>query len=203
MVWQDRILDDGTDRERWLSVRATLPVIGASDAATYARPGSVDKYAVAKLATRHFGGTEFTRAGHRWEPMMLAWAGIPQNLALIHSIEERHFGSTPDGLTVDGARLAECKVKHMQVIDGPDTGEWRQLAWHFLTVPEANESEFLWAELNREGELRKDLRGEPKHLTVKRNDPRIVKALNLILPIAREVLEQVVAALEFERQLAS
>lgn len=201
MGWQDRIVDDGADRERWL--RARSPMVCASDVAKYARAGSADKYTAEKLARRTFSGNANTADGHRWEPMMLAWAGIPQNLALVHSVEERMFGATPDGISVVGDRLAECKVKHLKVIDGPDAGEWRQLAWHFFTFPEATETEFLWAELNAHGELRDALKGEPKHMTIKRSDPRITAALNLVLPIAREVLGQLTAALEFERQLAS
>lgn len=198
MNWQDRILNDGTDHDSWLLARR--PEVCASDVAGYARLGSVEKYVSAKLMTSKFNGNSFTRAGHRWEPMMLAWAGIPQNLALIHSSAERGFAATPDGL---GDRLAECKVKHLKVVDGPDVGEWRQLAWHFLCIDEVDVSEFIWVELDAKGEIRASLNGEPKHLTVRRDDPRIVAATEQVLPIARAVLEQLTAALDFERQLAS
>ena len=47
MSYRDRILHDGVDRPGWEAARH--PVIGASDAAHFARPASVDKYLAAKI----------------------------------------------------------------------------------------------------------------------------------------------------------
>jgi hypothetical protein len=199
MTWTDRILDDGTDREHWLASR--LPVIGASDAAKLAKPASVDLYLAQKLERREFNGNEYTDNGNEWEPDMLAWAGITPNHALIHSPEERGFAATPDGLSINGfeARGAECKAKHNKVVFGPTLGEWRQVAWQFNAVPELDEIDFIWAELvQRDGAwvLRGD---EPKHLTIKRSDPKVRSLLDQMLPIATDLLARLTAALEFER----
>lgn len=197
MSWQERILDDGTDRESWL--RARDPLLGASDAAKFARMESVDKYVAAKLAgSRSFHGNDFTASGNRWEPMMLAWAGITPNRALIHAPGERGFAATPDG--AEETRGAECKAKHGVIVEGPSVGEWRQLAWQFVCVPEFESIEFIWVELI-DGEIRNGADGEPRQLTVKRDDPRIVKALDQVLPIAREVLARLTAALQFEKEM--
>ncbi|WP_167131954.1 hypothetical protein [Paramicrobacterium chengjingii] len=197
MSWADRILDDGTDRDRWL--RSRLPVIGASDAAKLSKPESVDKYLAAKLAPRTFYGNAATESGHRWEPMMLAWAGIPENKALIHSPAEKGFAATPDGAgeTVG----AECKAKHGRVVAGPSLGEFRQLAWQFVCVPEFESIEFIWVELI-DGDIRPGLNGEPKSLTVTRDHEKIRELTPLILPIATDLLARLRAALEFKKELA-
>ena len=197
MGYLDRILDDGTDRDRWLAAR--LPVIGASDAAKLARAESVHLYLASKLESRGFHGNVYTESGNRWEPMMLAWAGIAPNKALIHSPAERGFAATPDGIAPGGVRLAECKAKHGKVVLGPTAGEWRQIAWQFEVVPEADELEFIVAEI-----MHDELRGaEPKNWTIKRSDPKVQTTLATIRPIATDLLARLTAALEFERQLAS
>lgn len=199
--WTDRILDDGTNRERWLAARAD-GVIGASDAAKLAKIESVDKYLAQKLAPSSFNGNSYTASGNRWEPMMLAWAGIPGNVALIHSPAERGFAATPDGIDPTGRfRLAECKAKHMKVVAGPTLGEWRQLAWQFVALPEAEVTEFVWVELDQDGELRTALRGEPKHLTVTRDSPQIRSITEQILPIATELLARLRVALAYKKEL--
>ncbi|MBO1739700.1 YqaJ viral recombinase family protein [Leifsonia sp. TF02-11] len=199
MTYLDRILDDGTVRERWQEAR--WPVIGASDAAKLSKASSIPSYLRAKLSRESFHGNSYTASGHRWEPMMLAWAGIPQNVALFHSPQETGFAATPDGilrLADDRLLLAECKAKHGRIVNGPSLPEWRQLAWQFLVFPEADEIEFLWVEVI-DGEMRTT---EPKHLTVRRDDPKIVDLTAQILPIATELLAQLRLALEFERNIA-
>jgi hypothetical protein len=197
MAYTDRILDDGTDRDKWLASR--LPVIGASDAAKLAKPASVPLYLAAKLERHDFTGNAYTESGNRWEPMMLAWAGITPNKALIHSPEEKGFAATPDGISINAfdKRMAECKAKHNKIVFGPTLGEWRQIAWQFNAVPEADELEFIWAEI-----VNDELRGnEPKNLTIKRGDPKVQSTLAQILPIATNLLARLTAALEFEREL--
>lgn len=195
----DRILDDGTDREHWLTARN--PVIGASDAAKLAKPESVDMYLADKLSRRQWTGNDYTASGNRWEPMMLAWAGIDANKALIHSPQEKGFAATPDGLSIGTiTRLAECKAKHGRVVNGPSLGEWRQISWQFLCVPEAEELEFVWVELI-DGDIRPGMNGEPKHLTIKRDDPKVVDLTAQILPIATDLLARLTAALQFEKEM--
>lgn len=202
MTYLDRILDDGTNREAWKRARRT--VIGASDAAKLAKPESVHLYLASKLTGSDFGGNAFTDSGHRWEPMMLAWAGIEPNRALIHSPTEVGFAATPDGiqpLLGDALRGAECKAKHGRVVKGPSLAEWRQLAWQFLCVPEFDSIEFIWVEL-RNGEIRPDLRGEPKSITVRRNDPKIIDLTARMLPIADDLLARLRVARSYERTAA-
>ncbi|QPZ39729.1 hypothetical protein [Paramicrobacterium chengjingii] len=197
LSWADRILDDGTNRARWLASR--LPVIGASDAAKLSKPGSVDKYLAAKLASKTFHGNDYTESGHRWEPMMLAWAGIAENKALIHSPGEKGFAATPDG--AEAMRGAECKAKHGKVVAGPSLAEWRQLAWQFVCVPEFESIEFIWVELI-DGDIRPGLHGEPKSLTVTRDHEKIRELTPRILPIATDLLARLRVALSYERNLS-
>ncbi len=205
--WRDRVIVDGSDRDLWLAARRQ--VIGAYDAKKLARPASVEKYLASKLAEKSFAGNAYTEEGHRWEPLMLAFAGIPQNSALIHSPAEPGHAATPDGLRVnpDGRlTLAECKARLGRITDGPEREEWRQLAWQFHVLPEADEIEFLWVELvqNERGEwdLRAGLHGIPRRLVVTRDHPKVVEALALILPIATDLLARLRVALTYERRAA-
>ncbi len=191
----DRILDDGTDRERWLRRHGDL--VTASRAATLAKPESVDKYLLAALRDGQFHGNSYTEQGHRWEPMMLAWANIPQNLALIHAPQEPGFAATPDGI---GDRLAECKVKHNRVVTGPSLGEFRQVAWQFLCLPEFDTLDWLWMEVDQHGE---PFHEEPKIVQLHRSDPKIVDLTARILPIATDLLARLRAARQLERELAA
>lgn len=199
MSYLDRIVDDGTNRESWLKAHDSR--ITASDAQSLAKPTSIASYLARKLKPSSFSGNEHTRSGNRWEPMMLAWAGIPQNLALIASPTEPDFASTPDGVALEHGvvRLAECKAKHDKIVDGPSLGEWRQLAWQFETIPEAETLEFVWAEIVG-GELRSE---EPKHLTVHRGDKRILKIGDQIRPLATELLAMLRIALALDAEDAA
>lgn len=196
MTWRDRILNDGADRETWLTARH--PALGASDAAKFSKIESVPLYLAAKLASNTFHGNEYTDQGNRWEPMMLAWAGIAPNKALIHAPGERGFAATPDG--ADETRGAECKAKHGKIVNGPSVGEWRQVAWQFVCVPEFETIDFIWVELI-DGEIRAGLNGEPKHLLIKRDDPKILAATEQIMPIASDLLPRLQAALQFEKEM--
>lgn len=207
MTWQDRIIVDGSDRDLWLGARRQ--VIGAYDAKKLAKPTSVDKYLASKLAEKSFTGNAYTEEGHRWEPLMLAYAGIPQNSALIHSPDEPGHAATPDGLRVnpDGRlTLAECKARLGRITDGPEREEWRQLAWQFRVLPEADEIEFLWVELvkNEHGEwdLREGLHGIPRRLVIRRDHPKVVEAHALVVSIATDLLARLRVALTYERRAA-
>lgn len=200
MTFRDRILHDGTDREGWLQART--PVVGASDAAKLAKQSSVESVLASKLSKRAWHGNAYTEQGHRWEPMMLAWAGIPENKALIHAPGNKGFAATPDGASETVG--AECKAKHNKVVTGPTLGEWRQLAWQFVVVPEFESIEFIWQELvidpnNGEWIPRAS---EPKNLTIHRGDPKIVDLTKTILPLATELLARLTLALSYERHAA-
>ncbi|UCR89277.1 YqaJ viral recombinase family protein [Mycetocola spongiae] len=193
MTWRERILDTGEDRDAWLGSRSSI--IGASDAAGYVKPESVDKYVLAKLRAAHstFTGNRYTESGHFWEPYMLAWSMTPENKALIHSPGKSWAAATPDGIRElsDGSiRLAECKAKHGRVVTGPDPKEWRQMAWQLHAVPEASGVEFIWAEIISDS-LRE---GSPQHIFVPRDHPKIIAARDLILPIAAQVHARLIIA---------
>ncbi len=194
MTWRDRVLDDGTDRERWALTRHN--VVGASDAKSLSKPESVDKYLLAKLKDDGaFHGNAYTAQGHRWEPMMLAWAGVNENVALIHSPDEVGFAATPDGV---GDVIAECKAKHNRVVTGPTLPEKRQIAWQFLCLPEFDRLMWLWMEIDEHGEPFHD---EPKYVEFRRDDAELVNLTQLMLPIATDLLARLRAARAFEQEL--
>lgn len=195
MNYLDRILDDGSDRDHWLQARRD--VIGASDAAKLARASSVDKYLLGKLRDDQFHGNHYTEQGHRWEPMMLAWAGVPANKALIHAPGERGFAATLDGI---GEVLAECKVKHNRVVTGPTLGEFRQVAFQFHCLPEFDTLHWLWMEVDEAGD---PFREEPKQLILHRGDRNIVEITASILPIAADLLARLRASRQLEKEIAS
>ncbi|TFC59452.1 MULTISPECIES: hypothetical protein [unclassified Cryobacterium] len=198
--WTDRILDDGTDRERWLAARADC-VIGASDAAGYVKPESEDKYVAAKLKPSSFHGNSYTEAGHEWEPRLLAAVGIPQSSALIHSPTERGFAATPDGIvsTPEGIILGEAKIKHNKIVRGPTPREFRQVAWQIYCVgwEQVLYSEFVWGELVN-GELRNNAL-EPKHLRIYPRD--VEHLIEPMLAIATPVLARLRAARQFAKEI--
>lgn len=205
--WQDRVLADGLDREAWKIAR--YPVIGASDAKVLAKPESVPLYLRSKLTRDIFTGNVFTETGYRWEPMILGWAGYEHNVALFHSPDEPGFAATPDGIRARTEppflALAEVKIKHVtpdKRTKGPTLGEWRQLAWQFRVLPEAEFIDWCW------GDVPKDdpedlLDDEPKFLRVYPDDPKIVRLQAELEPIATELLARLRASLAFEKELAA
>lgn len=198
MSWRERILDDGTDHDRWLSFHDTT--ITASTVAKFAKLQSVPLYLADMLKSRTFTGNEYTDQGNRWEPMMLAWAGITPNKALIHSPGEKGFAATPDG--AEETRGAECKAKTMKVVDGPSLGEWRQLAWQFHCIPEFEVIEFIWVELDRDGNIRSGRHGQPCSISIPRDHPKIRDLTAQVLPIATDLLARLRVALSYERHAA-
>lgn len=199
MPWRDRILSPGDSREEWLEARRGR--IGASDAGKFARAASVEKYVRAKL-TPGFNGNVATESGNRWEPVLLAWAGFEQNLALIHHPDEPGFAATPDGIDEAGGvlRLAEIKAKHRQILDGPKPHEVRQMAFQLFVVPEAVSVSYVWGELVPDPSEPDGwrLRRDPQTVVFHRDDPQIVAATELIVPIAHKVLAALTAAQQIE-----
>lgn len=204
MAWQDRIIDDGTDRASWEWAR--VPIVGASDAAKLSKLESVPLYAAAKLAPKTFFGNENTKSGYRWEPMMLAWLDIPENKALIGHAEVTGWGATPDGIKeLGGGRvgMAECKAKHGRIVYGPSLPEWRQVMWQFECVPEADWIEWAWVELTRNAKGEWDLRpGQrmPQSIRIFRDDPEVLRLRELVIPIATELSATLAAARRIERE---
>lgn len=191
----DRTLADSADRESWLAARQGR--IGASDAGKFARASSVEKYVRAKLEPG-FSGNAATESGNRWEPVLLAWAGFEQSTALIHHPDEPGFAATPDGIRedADGLHLAEVKAKHRQILSGPKPHEVRQMAFQLFVVPEAVDVSYIWGELVEDPTEPEGwrLRRDPQTLIFHRDDPKIVAATELIVPIAHKVLAALKAA---------
>ena len=189
MSYLDRVLADSTDRESWQIARG--PRIGASDAAKFAKMQSVPTYVNNKLDPHEFRGNASTESGNRWEPMLLAWAGIPQNTRLFHHPSEDGFAATPDGINEISAGklvLGEVKAKHNRIVLGPTPAELRQVAWQLFVFPEAIAVEWIWGELievRGQWELRED---SPKSLTFARTDPKIISVQTALIPIATAVL---------------
>lgn len=192
--WRSRILHDGLDRAGWKEARRW--VIGASDAKILSKIESVEKYLRQKLSRRDWQGNDYTASGHRWEPMCLAWAGIPPNVALIASPDVPDWAATPDGISPLAAELAEVKVRHNGRSTGPSLGEWRQISWQFLCVPEAETLHFIEAPLDPDG----DLHGEPEGRIIWRRDPKVTAVTEQIVPIAEDLIMRLRAAREIERE---
>ena len=192
--WQSRVMADSLDRPAWLTARE--PIIGASDAAKLVKMSSIETYLAAKIKPSSFSGNRFTESGNEWEPIMLAWAGIPQNTLLIHSAEHPGLAATPDGLLVkpEGIVLSEVKAKHDRIVYGPTPGEFRQVAFQQYCIgPKVLYTEFIWAEIVN-GEMRTEA---PKSLRIYPAD--VADVLSGLLPIAIELSARLTAALEFER----
>lgn len=195
MSYLDRILGDSEDRESWLLAREDI--LGASDAAKFAKLASVPTYVAAKLRPSTFTGNAYTESGNEWEPRLLAWAGIDRNSLLIHAEDESGFAATPDGLTVtpEGIVLAEVKAKHNKIVYGPTPGELRQVAWQQHCVgPEVLYTDFVWAEI-----VNGDIRSlEPKSLRIYPAD--VADILTGVLAIATPVLARLRAARQFAKE---
>ena len=196
MSWRNRIIVSGEDRTEWLTARA--PFIGASDMKMFAKAGSVEKYVASKIRPKSFFGNETTESGHRWEPMILAYLGVPENKAFVRSPTHDRIACTPDGISdSDPFTLAECKTRHGVIKPAPDAGEWRQIAAQLFCFPEAERLLFgtLTVLRNAQGEWEaRD--GGYACLEIPRDHPKVVAATDLIIPIA----EQVILALDAAKQ---
>lgn len=198
MSYLERILADKTlDEAAWAAARAN--VIGASDAADFARFESADRYTLAKLKAGSFRGNEFTRAGHIWEARMLDWAGIAPSGLLVHAADEPGFAATPDGIEVLPSGeivLVECKAIHGRRLIRPGISFLRQMWWaQAVFGPEVRRTKFIWQEVVDGAPMRL----EPHILIVDRDEDAITE----LHRIGREVLHRLRAAREFQEELAA
>jgi hypothetical protein len=195
MSWTERIVADSTDRPNWLKLRQ--PMLGASDAAGFAKITSADLYTLAKLKSGSFKGNAYTESGNVWEPRMLSWFGLTQNTLLVHAEGEPSFGATPDGIEVLSSGeiiLSECKAFHDQIVTKPKPTFLRQMWWAQMVFgPDCRRTRFIWQEL-ADGAPR---RLEPHILIIERDEEQIA-ALKKIGVI---VLDGIRRARDFEREL--
>lgn len=199
-----RTLADSANRDSWLAVHEK--VIGSSTAGHFAKASSAETYVRQILEPRTFEGNEATRSGHRWEPTLLDAVGATPNSLFVHSIDNTRFATTVDGTIPigDAFAIAEAKAKHNQAFDFteprkvPTPYEIRQVAWHLLCIPEAVHAVWVWGELVRDvaapGGWR--LRRPVQSVIFRRDDPLIVAATELIVPIAHTVIRLLDAARE-------
>lgn len=192
----DRTLADSADRDSWNAVHHG--VIGSSSAGKFARATSVETYVRQILSPRDFKGNGSTERGNLWEPALLAAAGATSNSLLIHHPDNRRFGATVDGTKPAGGAfsIVETKTKNERIVSFPTPYEVRQLAWQLYCIPEAGEAEWWWGEIVRDSDSPDGwkLRRPPQHITFTRDDPYIVAATELIVPIAHAVAAALEAA---------
>lgn len=190
MNWQDRILDDGTDPERWMAARSGR--IGGSDAARFAKLSSAPLYMRDKVL-HAFKGNSYTEFGHARESWILKPFGFDQNLALYGSERNDRHSCTPDGIrTVNGRLvLAQAKTTVKPLFHIPPT-YMRQMWWEQYVMG-ADRTLFVW-------EQHKDFvptEMEPHSQWVDRDDAKIA---DLII-IADRVIELLDQANEFAKEL--
>lgn len=204
----DRTLADYADRESWLAVHDK--VIGSSTAGKFAKPSSVETYVRQMLEPRTFSGNETTRSGNDWEPALLTAVGAEPNTLFVHHPDNERFATTVDGATWfpplpseiragrrdDVLFITEVKTKHNKVVTGPTPYEIRQAAWHLFCIPEAAQLVWAWGEvvIDPSSPVGWRLRRPIQSITFRRDDPQIVAATALIVPIAHAVLAALDAA---------
>lgn len=198
----DRVIADAADPAEWHATRSRLVEhggrqyarIGASDAAKYAKPESVEGYVRAKLlaGNRSFTGNDFTSNGHAYEPALMAWAGVAHNTRMFAHPYVPWRAATPDGVEVTPTGfivLGEGKVKH-HIVTGPNPSERRQVVFA-QHVMGAELTKWVW--LHVHPDTNRPV-GDP-HLLRIDYDPDI---LGPLLPIADAVAAAVGRARAFD-----
>lgn len=178
MISADRFLVRSVDREAWLEARQGG--VSATTVATAATTSGFEEVARERRNPTEIIPNEYMLFGTESEPAIMEYAhrehGILPTDWLIASETNPLYFATPDGLSVDHTRIAECKTT------GKDWGESipikyrRQVQWQ-LFCTDAERCLFLW-------QLRvPDNNGwfympwlEPKHLWVDR-DPDMISEL--------------------------
>jgi hypothetical protein len=124
LSFMDFAVVDSLFRDEWLRIRSTG--LGGSDAGSFSKIESADRYAVAKIR-RGFGGNSYTDFGNRWEEAALAAVGIPRNTWMFRHPQQPRFFSTPDGVMErpGGLMIAEAKCRSDAV-----SGEFRITPTH-------------------------------------------------------------------------
>lgn len=112
MIAADRFIVRSSEREAWLDARR--PAVTATEVALAATPSGFAEAAEARRHPTEIEANDFMKFGSESEAEIMKTAhrehGILPNDWLIQDIWERHFMSTPDGLSLDHREIAECKT---------------------------------------------------------------------------------------------
>jgi len=133
MTYLERIVASSENRDAWLTARNTG--VTASNAARLVSEQSLDSILKSKFYDG-FTGNAATDWGLEREPFLLDWAGFPQNKYLFHSVENKRFMATPDGirLNADG-NLELCQVKTTgKPMPKIPAHYYRQIQWEMFVM---------------------------------------------------------------------
>lgn len=192
----DRVVaDSAADPEGWRRARPSH--IGASDAAKYAKVTSVESYLRSKLHGT-FDGNSFTANGHLFEPAIVAHMGMTHNTRMFHHPEFPVFSATPDALDVMNGVVVngEAKVKH-KVVDGPNPGELRQVAFAQYVLGAAYSK---WAWLTLDPDTHRPV-ADPQVILLDSLD--LADVLGPVLEIAHQVAAGMLRAAAIQKEMYS
>jgi hypothetical protein len=133
MSYLERILASSEDRDAWLQARNTG--VTASNAAKLTTENSLDSVLKSKFYDG-FTGNAATDWGLEREPFLLEWAEFPQNKFLFHSVENKRFMATPDGIRLDSeGNLELCQVKTTgKPMNKIPVHYYRQIQWEMFVM---------------------------------------------------------------------
>jgi hypothetical protein len=133
MTYLERILASSEDRDAWLSARNVG--VTASNAAKLVTLNSLDSVLKSKFYDG-FTGNAATDWGLEREPFLLEWASFPQNKYLFHSIDNKRFMATPDGIRLDAdGKIELCQVKTTgKPMPKIPAHYYRQIQWEMFVM---------------------------------------------------------------------
>lgn len=134
------VIDDGTERERWLEARRNF--VCATDAARIYL-GGAGAWAALRAEKEHgstFQGNRYTEHGRSREPVLAAFAQqrfqLEPNAALLGNSTFPKFAATPDAINHDTRRVGEFKttVNDWPTLDAVNREYVVQIAWQMLVT---------------------------------------------------------------------
>lgn len=180
-----RAIADARERDEWLEAREGR--IGASDAASFSKFESIQKYARAKMMPQ-WGGGAYSHWGHEREPVILETVGYEQNHKMYRSHDSEFFVATPDGIDADRLRLAQVKTTLHGFKTIPPKYQ-RQMWWEqFVMGPDWRVTDFIY-------EVNTEINGEftpafaPVVIPFERDDEAIEKLVVIATAVLASVNE--------------
>lgn len=194
MDYLSRIVASSDNREAWLDARNTG--ITASNAANMSSLASLDSVIKSKFYDG-FMGNKATEWGLEREPYLLDYSNFEQNLNLFHSVENKRFMATPDGIRESSDKdfpLELCQVKTTSKrYKKIPAAHYRQVQWEMFVMG-ASRCMYVWEE--HENYVPIEL--EPKWEWIDRDTVAIEKLKSL----ATVLLKRLDEANAFEREMA-